>query len=315
MKKIDEITKWLLQGDVSIAYQTKRDILKASYKEVKQLQNNIEISGWGKRFLDKQRPDGHWGNGYYQPKWICTHYTLFDLKSLGINPNNKQCQLAIDLILGCKKGIDGGINYAKTVRYSDICINGMILNMASYFNPNHERIPEIINYILDNKMETGGWNCASYNGAVHGSLHTTISILEGLVEHTRSGVKYRRGEVIDAIKKGIEFILLHRLYKSDHTNEVIDLKMIKLVYPFRWKYDILRALDLFQVMKIDYDERMNDALEIIIAKQKKDGKWPMQSGYPGKIHFEMEKPGEASRWNTLRSMRVLNHFNKFSNCF
>lgn len=31
-------------------------------------------------------------------------------------------------------------------------------------------------------------------------------------------------------------------------------------------------------------------------------------GHPGQVHLDMEKPGEPSRWNTLRASRVLAHF-------
>jgi hypothetical protein len=30
--------------------------------------------------------------------------------------------------------------------------------------------------------------------------------------------------------------------------------------------------------------------------------------HPGKVHFEMEQTGRPSRWNTLRALRVLEHF-------
>lgn len=36
----------------------------------------------------------------------------------------------------------------------------------------------------------------------------------------------------------------------------------------------------------------------------------MQAAHPGKVHFLMEQAGKPSRWNTLRAMRVLNHFEK-----
>ena len=81
-----------------------------------------------------------------------------------------------------------------------------------------------------------------------------------------------------------------------------------LSYPSRWKYDILRALDYFQFAGINYDPRMQDALDILKVKRRKDNKWPLQAKHPGKVHFEMEKSREPSRWNTLRAKRVLKHF-------
>lgn len=31
----------------------------------------------------------------------------------------------------------------------------------------------------------------------------------------------------------------------------------------------------------------------------------LQNKHSGETHFDMEKPGEPSRWNTLRALRVL----------
>jgi hypothetical protein len=83
---------------------------------------------------------------------------------------------------------------------------------------------------------------------------------------------------------------------------------LRLSYPSRWYYDILRALDYFQAARIPYDPRMDSALDILKSKQRKDRTWPLQAKHPGEVHFDMEKSGGPSRWNTLRASRVLNHY-------
>ena len=79
-------------------------------------------------------------------------------------------------------------------------------------------------------------------------------------------------------------------------------------YPNRWKYDILRALDYFQYAGSKWDERMNPAIQVLQKKRNKNCTWNLQAKHPGKEHFEMEKAGKPSRWNTLRAMRVLEYF-------
>ncbi len=98
---------------------------------------------------------------------------------------------------------------------------------------------------------------------------------------------------------------MHRLYKSDKTGEIIDKKWTMLSFPSRWRYDILRALLYFTDSGAPYDPRMDDALDIIQSKQKADGTWPVQAKHPGQVHFDIEKTGEPSRFNTLRALRVL----------
>jgi len=87
--------------------------------------------------------------------------------------------------------------------------------------------------------------------------------------------------------------------------------MLMLSYPSRWRYDILRALDYFRSAGITYDNRMHDALDLLKKKRRPDGTWPLQARHPGETHFEMEVPGKPSRWNSLRAVRVLNHFGGF----
>jgi len=304
--KDDEIIKWLLEGDVSIQYQVYRDLLDS---EQNLLRQRIEAEGWGADFLSHRLENGHWGHGFYQPKWTSTHYTLLDLKNLSISPNNLEIKQTLYLIFKNEKGQDGGINPSRTIKNSDVCINGMVLNYSSFFGVNEEKLKSIVDFLISQHMKDGGFNCHSNRkGAVHSSLHTTLSVAEGILEYSKNGYKYRTGELQKAEQESREFILQHRLFKSDRTGEIIDKKMLMLSYPSRWRYDILRALDYFQFAGVDYDNRMDNAIEVLLKKRRKDGKWPLQTKHPGQTHFDMEKSGEPSRWNTLRALRVLKHF-------
>jgi hypothetical protein len=102
---------------------------------------------------------------------------------------------------------------------------------------------------------------------------------------------------------------MHRLFKSDRTGEVIHKNFLHFPYPPRWKYDILRALDYFQYEGIQYDDRMDDAVQVLLRKRRRDNRWNQQAKHPGKIHFEMEKAGKPGRWNTLRALRVFKNLN------
>ncbi len=303
----EQIIKWLLEGDVSIQYQVHKDLLG---NERRDLQNRIEKEGWGKQFLSIQRSDGHWGDRFYQPKWTSTHYTLLDLRILNLRPENETVQNTINLILESQKATDGGIRLGpSTSHYSDVCVNGMFLNYASYFKTDEKKLHSVVDSILNEIMPDGGFNCVTTrNGAKHSSLHSTISVLEGLNEFQRSGSLYRNDDILQAKTSAEEFILIHQLFRSDRTGAIISKDFLKLSYPGRWKYDILRAMDYFQNAKCDWDKRMKEALDVIKKKGKPNGTWNMQAAHPGKVHFVMEKAGTASRWNTLRALRVFKHF-------
>jgi hypothetical protein len=305
----DDVFRWLMDGDVSIQYQVSHDLVRSSEKTLSMLQKKIQTEGWGARFLSCQKSDGHWGITFYQPKWTSTHYTLLDLKTIGLPQENKQAQRSVSMVLHQPLGQHGGINLAGSLANSDVCVNGMILSYASYFLPKDKTLQRIVDYLLDSHMKDGGWNCRYLNGnTTHSSLHSTISVLEGLLEFRKAGNRYRFSEIRNAEKQAIEFLLIHNLYQSHNTGKTIDERMLRLSFPCRWRYDILRCLDYFQYAKVLYDPRMQNALDIILAKQRSDGKWLVQEKHKGAVHFDMEKTGSVSRWNTLRCLRVLKHF-------
>lgn len=298
-----EIIAWLLEGDVSIQYQTYRDLLDIDKPG---LRRKIDREGWGSQLLSRRLRNGHWGKSFYQPKWTSSHYTLLDLKNLAIAPGNKIIKESLKNIFEKEKGPDGGMLAIGTAHRSDVCVNGMVLNYASYFLVGEELLQSIVDFLLSQQMRDGGFNCQSNGkGAVHSSLHSTLSVLEGILEYKKNGYHYRLKELVKVQGGAEEFILMHRLFKSDKTGQIIKHGFLKLCFPPRWHYDILKAMDYFQLAKIKYDIRMDDAMAVILSKRNKDGLWNLASHYPGQVHFPMEKAGQPSRWNTLRALRVL----------
>ncbi|MGD0201921.1 MAG: hypothetical protein ABSD27_14355, partial [Bryobacteraceae bacterium] len=89
------------------------------------------------------------------------------------------------------------------------------------------------------------------------------------------------------------------------TGRVVKPALLRFVFPPRWHYDVLRALDYFQECRAPRDDRLADAIALVRGRRRPDGRWRLPAGYPGRRHFEMEKAGEPSRWNTLRALRVL----------
>jgi hypothetical protein len=204
----------------------------------------------------------------------------------------------------------------------------MFLNYASYFETPEIELKSIVDFLLSQQMADGGFNCFSnFYGAKHSSLHTTISVLEGILEYSKNAYNYRLDELTKAQKESEEFILEHKLFKSHRTGEVIDKRFLMLSYPSRWRYDILRALDYFQsanftlsgveVLSINQsinqpiDSRISDAINVVLSKRRPDGTWPLQAKHPGQSHFNMEETSKPSRWNTLRALRVLKWYNTF----
>jgi hypothetical protein len=308
----DATIQWLLDGDPAIRWQTLRDLVGAPGNAVERERRRVGHDGWGARLLAKQDSTGTWAGGQssdgglYSPKWTSTTYTMLLLRDFGLLPTSRQARKACKLLL--EKGLqrDGGINYgtwAKWIGRSETCVTGMVLSILSYFGFEDDRLDTVARHLLEQQMPDGGWNCRRPSGATHSSVHTTISALEGLRYY-----ELHRRQDLQAVRRtqrrGRDFLLAHRLFRSHRTGEIIRPEFTRFSFPPRWHYDILRALDYFQAADAPRDRQLEEAIDIV-RSQSEDGRWPLQHSYKGKTYFELERVGSPSRWNTLRALRVL----------
>jgi hypothetical protein len=299
----DARIRWLLEGDPAIRFQTLRDLADAGEKVLRRERSAIVSSGWGRRLLAKQDPQGTWGGGLYSPKWTSTTYTLLLLRdfNMAATPGIRR---ACGLLLDRGSFDDGGINFSKGFGRSETCVTGMVLGILSHFKIADDRLRRLAVHLLDEQMPDGGWNCLKYAGAVHSSFHTTILVLEGLLDYERR-FRPAGGRVSEARGRGLEFLLAHRMFRSHRTGKVVDGRMIRFSFPPRWHYDVLRGLDYAQSSGALRDPRFEDAVRLVESKRTKDGVWRVQNRHAGRVFFDLESAGGKSRWNTLRSLRVL----------
>lgn len=277
---MDEVLDWLLTGDPAVRWQVQRDLLDAPYEATRA---RVSQEGWGAQLLSHRRPDFSWP-GWYSPKWTSTFYSLQVLQLLGV-PAPESVHVLLDRFLQ-----DGHFRPWQIQR-DDTCVTGMMLAMA---NTAGVEMPGAVERLLAEQLPDGGWNCRQ--APDHYSMHTTISVLEGLAPLETDAL------VCDAARAGREALLSHRLYLSHRTGEVIRAEFTRFSFPCYWHYDVLRALDYWR--GLEWDERLGDAVELLRGKAR-NGRWSLQNKHAGRTWFDMEKPGTPSRWNTLRALRVL----------
>ena len=303
----NETIRWLLDGDPAIRWQALQDLVGAAERTVQRERQKVAREGWGARLLARQDPEGTWGSGLYSPKWTSTTYTMLLLRDFGLPATNRQARKACRPLLDGGVQRDGGVNYGTRARWtgtSETCISGMVLSLVSYFEHDDDRVDTLADHLLGQQMADGGWNCRRPRGATHSSVHTTISVLEGLRFY-----ELHRGRKVQPIRsaqrRAREFLLLHRLFRSERTGAIIEPRFLRFSFPPRWHYDILRALDHFQAVSAARDRRLGEAIDVIRGTRRADGRWTLQNRYRGRTYFELERVGAPSRWNTLRALRVL----------
>lgn len=298
---MDNIINWLLSGDISIQYVTHRDLLGSDESTLSHLQNRIPGKGFSARFLACRTESGHWGMHWYQPKWTSTHYTLLDLKNLCVPDTLAPCQEMVTRMFEECALEDGGLNLAKSDQPSDIAVNGMILNYASYFCGSDPRVSRLADHLVDCQLADGGFNWD--RAAREGEPHTTICVLEGLAQYQRSGAGHHQRDVAEALKRGYAFLLSNHLFMHAR-----DRRYSQLTYPYRYRYDLLRALELFTDMGMPLQPEMLPELEWLREKRNPDGLWPLEHAHKGNVHYEMEAVRQPSRFITVKALRILRNY-------
>ncbi len=288
----------MLGGDAAIRWQVMEQLLDRAPSTVNRERARVARTGWGRDLLDRQDAVGTWAGGIYGPKWTSTTYTLLLLHWMGLPATNTAARRACAHLWDTVDVI-GGVSLPRASYAPDICISAMWLKLGAYFGHNDDRMPDVVDWVLDNQLDDGGWNCQAVNtGSTHGSYHTSILVLEALAQ-------LNDRELHDSAARGREFFLNHRLYRSHRTGAVSHPAYTMLSFPPRWHYDVLRGLDYFRSVGAPRDERLDDAVQLIRGKQRSDGRWPVQNKHGGRVWFDMETGRKPSRWNTLRALRVL----------
>lgn len=293
------ISKWVLDSDPSIRWQVMRDLTNEPAEVVAAERSRIASEGWGAQLLAQQSPNGSWWRDADPWPWRSTIYVLALLMELGLDPSSEEAKTAIGRVrehvtwwpLDGQPFFDGE---------TEPCINGRILAAGAYFGEASDRLAD---RLLSEQLADGGWNCDA-PGSKRSSFHSTICVLEGLLAYERA--KGATTAVTNARRRGEEYLLERRMFRSLSTGEVIDPKWLRFSFPTTWHYDVLRGLDYLRSAGVKPDERVAEAVEVVAARSHQNGRWPLRKAHSDWIAFEMEtEVGKASRWITLRALRVL----------
>lgn len=312
----DEVMAWLLKSDPAIRWQVLRDLLDAPEATWTAERAKIETAGWGARLLAAQDADGQWAGGAFVPRgftaedwqrsgqpWTATTFSLTQLREFGFEPQSERAQRTVALIGLNARWDEGGQPFWEGE--VEECINGRTVADGAYFGV---EVSPIVTRLLGERLADGGWNCERANGSLRSSYHTTINVLEGLLEYEKAtgGSAGSR----EARISGERYLLERGLFRRLTTGEPADEKFLSLHHPNRWHYDVLRGLDYFRSSSLHSgaaaDPRLADAIELLRAKRLADGRWALGWTPAGRVWFELDAgPGSPSKWLTLRALRVL----------
>jgi hypothetical protein len=304
---------------------------------VRKTREKIGNEGWAAKIFAKQKENTYWENkeSCYVPKFTSTGWQLAVLADLGVTTEDKRFANSAEHYLDLHNIETGG--FAMRPRGDDqfhphICNTGnMVRALAKAGYAKDDRVVKAMSWLVSKQLSDSAWNCAP--SGKHGSFMATVEPLWALSEIIKQNP---REEWKEAAKKASEFVLKHRVYKSDRDDSVVLFDFLKIHYPTHYCYDFLHGLRVLSELGVKKDEKMDDALRLLRAKQLVDGRWPLEGVYRGwrqshPMHgketlsrpeerelvtegwgtdhtLQLEEAGKPSKWITLQSLLVLKRF-------
>ena len=304
------VIDWLLNSDPAIRWQAMRDLTDAPADRVAAERARVATEGWGARLLALRREDGLWHTGTSDSEWPSL-LALSMLRDMGLDASSEVARKAIRLVRDNATWHSRGPWHGNPVFAGEVepCINGRVVTVGSYFGVD---VIGIVERLLGEQMADGGWNCEQENGSTRGSFHTTINVLEGLLEHERA--IGGSAEVTAARERGQEYLLERRMLRRLSSGELIDPAFTLFSFPTGWHYDVLRGLDYLRAAGVPPDARVAEAIDLVRSKRDAEGRFPLENPHESEmvtarvrdLGFDMdEREGRPSRWNTLRALRLL----------
>ena len=301
--------EWLLNSEPAVRWQAVRDLTDGPAEAIAAERAEVPHKGVAATILRSQHPDGSWRREN-APAWLTTLFTMQLLRYTGIDPTDPAAEAAVARLEtglrwndlgGCwelRPPETGGNTFFEGEE--EPCINGGALAAGAYFGRPSRRL---VQRLLDEQLADGGWNCEAPK-SIRSSFHTTLCVLEGLLEYERAvGAS---PEVAFARRRGNEYLLQRLLHRRLSTGEVANPEFLQFAFPPRYHYDVLRALDYFRASGTAPDPRMREAINIVQGKRLQDGRWPLDATYDESLAVTLDEAvGQPSRWNTLRALRVL----------
>ena len=299
---------WLLDSDPAIRWQALRDLSDAPPATVSAERARVPHDGIGAEILARQEADGSWRRPG-APVWLPTLFTSLLLRATGIDRTDPHVETAAMRLEGmCWDHSEGYWELrrlesgARPFSEGEVepCINGGALAVSAYFGHPAESLAR---RLVGEQLADGGWNCEAPQSS-RSSYHTTICVLEGLLEYERAIGP--APEIAASRRRGEAYLLERDLFRRRSSGEVADPAFLELAFPPRYRYDVLRALDYFRAAGAPPDTRMADAVDVIARKRQPDGRWLLDAAHDEALALALgERVGEPSRWNTLRALRVL----------
>jgi len=324
MLKADQ-TNWLLEDEnPSVRYFTLVDLLEKSKEDPEVLKAKAEIlqKGVVPKILARQKEGGYWEETekFYTAKYKGTVWQILILAELGAEGKDSRIKKACEFLMENSQDREShGFSIwtsAKTGggRSTGVipCLTGnLVCSLIKLGYLKDERVQNSINWITAYQRFDDGiqdipkdWPYKRWV-ACWGKHSCHMGVVKALKALAEIPVNQRNKEVKNTIEEGVEYLLKHHIYKRSHDlSRVSKPGWLRLGFPLMYQDDILEILGILTHLGY-HDERMQEAIDVLISKQDGEGKWKLENTFNGRFQTNIEQKGKPSKWITLNALKVL----------
>jgi hypothetical protein len=313
---------WLLEPDPAnpgVRYFALRDLLDRPEDdpEVRQARAAIMTTGPVPAILDAQHADGYWvkpGSGY-APKYRGTVWQIIFLAELGADPADERVRWGCEYLLNHSIAANGAFSaYIKPVPSGSIhCLNGNLLHaLLRLGHADDRRVQTALDWQA--RAITGEGIQYLKSGTAGPCFACSVNLGQPCAWGATKAMKaliavppdQRTPAVQHATEVGAEFLLSRDPAVADYPyTERVSSTWFKFGFPLSYWSDVLETTAVLVELGYGDDPRLGNALQLILSKQDAQGRWKLENTLNGKMWADIEKKGKASKWVTLRALRVL----------
>jgi hypothetical protein len=325
---------WLLEDDADnpgIRYVALKELLDRPPDEaqVTEARQAVMSTGPVPVILGAQEPGGYWeepGPGY-RPKYRSIVWSVTMLAQLGADGSDARVQKGCEYLLEHAIDKNGAFSASGTQGGAILCLMGnlsaALLDLGWLAD---ERLRGAIEWMARAVTGEGiapqeareapvrylksatcgpGFCCSGNDGKP--CAWGAVKVMLGFSKLPKDA---RTPLIRKAIETGLDFLLSKDPAVADYPMGYAtkpSQSWFRFGFPLFYVTDVLQNLEVLTSFGLGPDPRLSAAMDLVAGKQDHQGRWKMEYTYNGKTWVDIEEKGKASKWVTLRALRVLKH--------
>ena len=274
--------------------------------------------------LAAQNPEGWWvqPGGGYSPKYRGTVWSLIFLDQLGADGDDKRIRAGCEYLVAHSQASNGGFAAVGGFKAEPVpsraihCLNGNVLRALIGFGLlDDERVQRSLAWQVSTINGEGMERWYAYTPGpgfrcgVNSGRPCAWGATKGVLALARIPAERRSPAVARALADGVEFLLSRDPAVADYPmppdNKKPNGSWFKLGFPSGYVTDVLQVLEALSDAGAAGDPRLDHAFDWLAAQCDSRGRWANRYAYGGKLIRDIDRPGQPSKWVTLRALRVL----------